>query len=170
MRLAALLLLPTFVAALAAATLLLFVLVRSDSPRHADVIVVLSGDRARLATGLRLFRAHVAPTLLISRDDRPWRDADLLCLRRGVRCFHAHPYSTEGEAETVERLGRRRRWRRIVVVTSRYHLRRARMLFERCTQRRPQVVAARTTFLDYVEVVPWEWGKLLYQLTVDRSC
>jgi hypothetical protein len=155
---------------LVAATVFLFVLVPSDSPRDADVIVVLSGDRARFTTGLRLFREHVAPTLLISRDSRPWREADALCGRRGVKCFRADPYSTQGEAETVERLARARGWKRVVVVTSRYHLRRARMLFDRCLDRRPQVVAARTTFLDYVEVVPWEWGKLLYQLTVYRSC
>ena len=164
------LLIAAIVGVLAAATLFLFVLVRSDSPRHADVIVVLSGDRARLETGLRLFHEHVAPTLLISRDSRPWRAVDALCGRRGIRCFHASPYSTEGEAQTVRRLARGRDWNRIVVVTSRYHLRRARMLFDRCLHRRPQVVAARTTFLDYVDVVPWEWGKLVYQLTLDRSC
>jgi hypothetical protein len=158
------------VCALVAATFALFVLVQSDSPRGADAIVVLSGDRARLTTGLRLFHADLAPTLLISRDSRPWKAADALCERRGIVCFRADPYSTEGEAETVERLGKGRNWRSIVVVTSRYHLRRARMLFERCTHRRPQVVAARTTPLDYVKVVPWEWGKLLYQLTIDRSC
>lgn len=156
--------------ALVAATLVLFVFVQSDSPQRADAIVVLSGDRARLTTGLRLFHEHVAPTLLISRDDRPWPEADALCGRQGIRCFRADPYSTQGEAETVARLERGRDWEEIVVVTSRYHLRRARMLFERCTHRRPQVVAAETTALDYVEVVPWEWGKLLYQLTVDRSC
>jgi hypothetical protein len=155
---------------LAAATLFLFVLVPSDSPRDADAIVVLSGDRARLTTGLRLFHEHVAPTLLISRDSRPWREVDALCRRGGVMCFRADPYSTQGEAETVERIARGRDWNRIVVVTSRYHVRRARMLFGRCLDHRPQVVAARTTLLDYVTVVPWEWGKLVYQLTVDRSC
>ena len=164
------LVLAAIVGLLVAASLFLFVLVPSDSPKDADAIVVLSGDRARLTTGLRLFREGVAPTLLISRDSRPWREVDALCGRDGITCFRADPYSTEGEAETVERLSREQGWNRLVVVTSRYHLRRARMLFERCLHRRPQVVAARTTFLDYLEVVPWEWGKLLYQLTVDRSC
>jgi uncharacterized SAM-binding protein YcdF (DUF218 family) len=164
------LVLAAVVGLLVAATLFLFVLVPSDTPKNADVIVVLSGDRARFTTGLRLFREGVAPTLLVSRDSRPWREVDALCGRDGVRCFHADPYSTEGEAETVERLSRDHDWNRIVVVTSRYHLRRARMLFERCLHRRPHVVAAQTTLLDYLGVVPWEWGKLLYQLTVDRSC
>jgi uncharacterized SAM-binding protein YcdF (DUF218 family) len=169
-RRAALLVLLALVCVLSAATLVLFVLVPSDEPRHADAIVVLSGDRARLTTGLRLYHAHVARTLLISRDGRPWKAVDALCGRRGIVCFRADPYSTEGEAETVVRLGRGHDWRELVVVTSRYHLRRARILFERCTHRKIDVVAARTTTLDYVEVVPWEWGKLLYQLTIDRSC
>ena len=151
-------------------TLYLFVLVRSDDPKHADAIVVLSGDRKRLATGVRLFTSGVAPTLVISRDGRPWREADALCAGRHVVCFQANPYSTEGEAHEVGRLGRKRGWMNIVVVSSRYHLRRARMLFDRCMGRRPQVVAAKTTVLNYLVDVPWEWGKLVYQLTLDRSC
>jgi hypothetical protein len=167
-RLLALLL--VVLAGIAALTAYLFVLAQSDDPKRADVIVVLSGDRARLATGLRLFHDSVAPTLAISRDGRVWPAADALCTRPHILCFRANPYSTEGEAQSIERLGRGRDWRTIVVVTSRYHLRRARMLFERCMDRSPEVVAARTTFLDYVQVVPWEWGKFVYQLTVDRSC
>jgi uncharacterized SAM-binding protein YcdF (DUF218 family) len=161
------------VAALAvfiALTLYLFVLVQSDDPKRADAIVVLSGDRKRLATGVRLFAQGVAPTLVISRDGRPWRETDALCAGPRVVCFQAKPYSTEGEAQEVGRLERKRGWGRIVIVTSRYHLRRARMLFERCTGSRPQAVAAKTTVLNYLVDIPWEWGKLVYQLTIDRSC
>ena len=158
------------VAVFFALTLYLFVLVQSDDPKHADAIVVLSGDRKRLATGVRLFTRGVAPTLVISRDGRRWREADALCAGQRVVCFQADPYSTEGEARTIGRLEREHNWKRLVVVTSRYHLRRARMLFDRCTGRRPQVVAAKTTIVNYLVDVPWEWGKLVYQLTVDRSC
>jgi uncharacterized SAM-binding protein YcdF (DUF218 family) len=165
--------LKVFVAALAVLiglTLYLFVLVQSDDPKHADAIVVLSGDRKRLATGVRLFTDGVARTLVISRDGRPWREADALCAGARVICFQADPYSTEGEAREVGRLERKHGWRHIVIVTSRYHLRRARMLFDRCTGRRPQVVAAKTTPLNYLVDIPWEWGKLVYQLMIDRSC
>ena len=101
-----------------AATLWLFVLVPSAHPRHDDAIVVLSGDRDRLDTGLRLLQEHVASTLILSRDPAPWPRANRLCSRSDFICIHAHPYSTQGEAETVRRLARRHGWLRIVVVTS----------------------------------------------------
>ena len=157
------------VAVLVALTLYLFVFVPSDHVTRADAIVVLSGDRKRVTTGLRLFHERVAPTLVISRDYRPWPAIDAVCAGPHVICVHVKPYSTRGEAEETGRLERRHDWKRIVVVTSRYHLRRARILFDRCGVR-PKVVAARTTLRDYVIDIPWEWGKLLYQLTVNRSC
>jgi hypothetical protein len=157
------------VAGVAALTLYLFVFVPSDHVTRADAIVVLSGDRKRVATALRLFHEHVAPTLVISRDYRDWPVIDAVCREPHVMCLHVSPYSTRGEAETTGRLERTHHWRRVVVVTSRYHLRRARMLFDRCGVR-PQVVAARTTLRDFVIDIPWEWGKLLYQLAINRSC
>jgi uncharacterized SAM-binding protein YcdF (DUF218 family) len=150
-------------------TLWLFVFVPSDHATKADAIVVLSGDRKRLDEGMRLFQEHVAPTLVISRDFHAWPAITTVCPEAHVLCIHADPYSTRGEAETTARLARRRHWSRIVVVTSRYHLRRARMLFDRCGLK-TKAVAATTTFSDYAVDVPWEWGKFLYQLTVQRSC
>ena len=152
-----------------ALTLYLFVFVRSDHAKRADAIVVLSGDRKRLATGLRLFRERVAPTLVISRDARAWPEADALCAGPHIVCFQANPYSTRGEARQIAHYERKRGWKRVVVVTSRYHLRRARMLFDRCGAR-PQMVASHTTFVDYAVDIPWEWSKLVYQLTRQRSC
>jgi DUF218 domain len=161
--------LAALVALLVALTLYLFVFVPNDHVTRADAIVVLSGDRKRVATGLRLFHEHVAPTLVVSRDYRAWPELDAICARPRVMCLHVTPYSTRGEAGATGRLERRHGWKRVIVVTSRYHLRRARMLFDRCGVR-PQVVAARTTLRDFVIDIPWEWGKLLYQLTINRSC
>lgn len=149
----------------------------TGAPAHADVVVVLSGGRERLPPAMALIRRHVAPVLAISSVGRtnPWPLGHRLC-KAGryagaqVLCFDARPYSTEGEARTFGRLARARRWTRIVVVTSRFHITRAHMLFRRCYHGGLRFVG-----VDY----PWwklpaEWvsetGKLIVQLTVQRDC
>jgi uncharacterized SAM-binding protein YcdF (DUF218 family) len=157
------------------ATAVLFVWPREDEPERADAVVVLSGARrARLAKGLELVRAGVAPTLVISDGRaRGWSDGNRLCegdVRFEVVCFRPRPYSTHGEANDVARLARTQRWRTLVVVTSRYHVTRSRLLFARCTDADISAVAAETAPLATAMNLPFEWGKLLYQLTVERDC
>ena len=83
---------------------------------------------------------------------------------------HANPYSTRGEAENVARMARAHGWRSLVVVTSRYHIRRAKLLFERCFPGRVQTVAAPFSLTELPSVLPSEWAKLMYALTVARDC
>jgi uncharacterized SAM-binding protein YcdF (DUF218 family) len=159
----------------AAASAVLFVFPREDDPRSADAVVVLSGSRDRLPTGLELVRKGVAPVLILSDGAVPgWPEANRLCARggRGFRtiCFHAEPYSTRGEARFVARLMQRRGWRHVVVVTSRYHVFRARMDFRRCVDGDVDGVGAGTSAVQWVEGVAQEWPKLAYALTVARSC
>jgi uncharacterized SAM-binding protein YcdF (DUF218 family) len=170
----ALLALAGLVAAWLVASLVLFVWSpwASSAPAHADVVVVLSGDRKRLAPALTLFRRGVAPTLAISSVSRTrhWTQALRLCREPHVVCFDASPYSTQGEARAVARLARERGWSSIVVVTSRFHVTRARMLFRRCYHGPLSVVPVGSTWWR----LPMEWasetGKLLVQLTVQRGC
>lgn len=158
-----------------AATAVLFVWPREDEPRRADAVVVLSGARkTRLAKGLDLVRAGVAPTLVISDGRAPgWVDGNRLCGGRAsfeVVCFRPRPYSTHGEANDIARLARRHGWRSLVVVTSRYHVTRARMLFRRCTEAEVSGAAASTSPAAMAMNLPFEWGKFLWQLTVERDC
>jgi uncharacterized SAM-binding protein YcdF (DUF218 family) len=76
----------------------------------------------------------------------------------------------QGEAEAVGRLARARGWRQIVVVTSRYHVRRAAMLFRRCTDARLDVVPVHAPFYAYFLNVPLEWAKFAVQVTTRRGC
>jgi len=154
----------------------LFVWPRENDPGKADAVVVLSGARdPRLAKGLELMRSKVAPTLVIS-DGRAkgWAQGNRLCKTSGstfdVVCFRPKPYSTQGEAESVARLAQRQGWRAVVVVTSRYHVTRSRLLFRRCTDAAVRGVAADTSVWALARNLPFEWGKLAYQLTVDRDC
>lgn len=172
--------LAALVAAWLVACALLFVWPRADgAPARADVVVVLSGGlNARLNPALALVRKGVAPTLAVSGafGHGRWRKAQRLCRglptppRFRVLCFEPHPYSTRGEARAVAALARAHGWRRVVVVTSTYHVTRARMLFRRCYRSRLWVVGSRSPWWR----LPAEWvsetGKLLVQLTVERGC
>jgi uncharacterized SAM-binding protein YcdF (DUF218 family) len=147
------------------------------TPAHANAVVVLSGDHRRLPPALELIRRKVAPVLAISsvQDTPKWRAARALCaagryLGARVVCFRAVPYSTRGEARAVARLARERGWSSVVVVTSRFHVTRARILFRRCYHGGLAFVGAPSTWWR----LPAEWAsetaKLAVQLTVERSC
>jgi uncharacterized SAM-binding protein YcdF (DUF218 family) len=175
----ALLVLGALVAAWLVACAVLFVWppAETGAPPHADAVVVLSGDHHRLPPALALIRRGVAPVLAISSISHTpkWKAAIALC-RAGryagarVVCFEANPYSTQGEAEAVGRLARRDGWHSIVVVSSTFHLTRAKLLFRRCYAGRLSLVGSPVAWWR----VPGEWasetGKLLVQLTVERGC
>ena len=164
-----------------AATVYLFVFPHMDRVTHADAVVVLSGGRTdRLPKGLKLVQelevkqGGVAPTLVIS-DGRAqgYPQANVLC-RGGqsfrVVCFRPDPYSTRGEAEGVARLARKHHWRSLIVVTSRYHVFRSRMLFKRCFKGSLAVVGSEPSLKNLLNGAIQEWPKLIYEETLVRSC
>jgi uncharacterized SAM-binding protein YcdF (DUF218 family) len=145
-----------------------------DSPRHADAVVVLAGDHLRLGKALELMTRHVAPTLVISDGLAPgWRDANRLCHRAArfrVVCFRPDPYSTRGEARAVAGMAAARHWRSVLVVTSTYHVTRARLLFDRCVGARVRVTGSTYRRSLIPLEVFLEPAKLAYALVVARSC
>jgi hypothetical protein len=148
-------------------------------PAHADAVVVLSGGRnSRLDPALKLMASGIAPVLAISspfRDPR-WTTAIRLCDGKTphpgfkVICFQAVPYSTRGEAETVARLARHDGWHRLVVVTSTYHVTRARMLFRRCYHEKLWTVGTSSPTLRLPEEWASETAKLVVQTVFERGC
>jgi uncharacterized SAM-binding protein YcdF (DUF218 family) len=165
------------VAAWIGASLYLFVWHPTDRPVPADAVVVLSGGgNYRLDPALALMRRHVAPLLVISGAglDPRYKKARALCAHgaRGFRifCFDPKPYSTRGEAEEIARLAKARGWKQVDVVTSRYHVFRARMIIRRCYHGGLAMIGAHYKLTHLLPEVLTEWGKLLYQLTVQRSC
>jgi hypothetical protein len=150
----------------------LFVWPREDSVTRADAVVVLGGDAdRRIPHGLDLVRDHVASRLLLSSEPgRKWARWRRLCGRPRVDCFPADPYSTRGEAEAVSRLANRRGLRSVVVVTSRYHVLRSRLLFQRCFDGRLSVVGADYDRRWLPLILPMETGKLAWALTGHRGC
>ncbi len=161
--------------AFVAATVHFFVLPHLDKVTRADAVVVLSGGKTdRLPKGLGLVQQGVAPTLVISDGlAKDYTQANALCRNKQpfkVICFKPDPYSTRGEAEGVARLAKQHHWRSIVVVTSRYHVFRARILFKRCFKGHLAVVGSWPSLTNYVVGSLQEWPKLIYEETLLRSC
>jgi uncharacterized SAM-binding protein YcdF (DUF218 family) len=150
----------------------------SAPPPKADVVVVLSGGLdSRLDPALALMRRRTAPILAISSAfvGGNWKKAERLCrgeipTRYQVLCFTAKPYSTQGEARAVAALAREQGWKRVVVVTSTFHVTRARILFHRCYRGKLWMVGTRSAWWRLPEEWANETGKLAVQLAVQRGC
>lgn len=115
-----------------------------DPLERADAILVLGndnfyGDRASRAT--ELFRQGLAPAVVASgKRLRPGADEASLVehdlMERGVPkesiVRYAHDAeSTREEAEGLLKIVTARNWKSVIVVTSNYHTRRARYIFEK---------------------------------------
>lgn len=146
-------------------------------PRRADAVVVLAGSEARLPVALSLVRRGVAPTLVVSSDSKQDDPARYrLCAGPPPKayrllCRRASPFSTRGEARMVVGLARSRGWRSIVVVSSRYHLLRAHLLFRRCTTAKLTMRGTDDdSWTSKALSVPLEWIKLARAETLQRDC
>jgi uncharacterized SAM-binding protein YcdF (DUF218 family) len=159
-----------------AATARLFVWPSTNDARRADAVVVLDGGSGeRLDKARALMARGIAPTLAISTGrDLDVGEAGDLCTEPQqfeVVCFSPRPDSTRGEARALATFARRNRWNEVVLVTSTYHVTRARILVERCFAGRVDVVAASPPRrpLHWVAAVVHEWAGML-ETTIRRGC
>ncbi len=115
-------------------------LVDSEPPQQADLILVLGGDfwGPRALTGAELARQRYAPVALFSGPpyrDRPEGELAVDSLvskgypRELFRVFAHHASSTIAEANALRGELARRHVRRVLLVTSSYHSRRAAIVF-----------------------------------------
>jgi uncharacterized SAM-binding protein YcdF (DUF218 family) len=153
----------------------LFLFPQEDHPTKADAVIVLSGDRhQRFDRALQLMRAGVSKTLVVSGwPDELYPQARRYCAHPSayrVICFWPKPFSTRGEAREIETLARRYGWKRVVVVSSTYHLFRARMLIERCYHGKLDMVGAPFPGWRIPLVLVEETAKLAVALTARRGC
>ena len=164
-------------AALFAATASWIVWPNTDGPGEADAIVALAGAPERLPAALALMQQGKAPLLLVSLGSGPG-NADRYKACDGdyafeVVCFVPDPDRTKGEAEEATRIAEERGLKRLLVVTSRYHAIRARMLFRRCFDGDVRVDGVRPDTpggLPGLGNLIHEWGAYVYGLTLARSC
>jgi len=90
--------------------------------------------------------------------------------RTGALCFRAVPYSTRGEARAIARLATAHGWRMVDVVTSQFHVFRARILIRRCYHGGLRMVGAPEPVWRLPYDAAKETVKLVYQEVVARGC
>lgn len=145
----------------------------------ADAVVVLAGTRVeRSLEGVELYREKAAPRILLSsgriepaeqalrqRGLKFPREVDVLkdvMIQLGVpaSAIEAFPDSvdnTAAEAAITRDIVLKRGWRRLIVVTSKYHTRRARYAFERAFSGTGVQIQVQGTRFDTAR--PNEWWK-----------
>ncbi|MCZ8379281.1 YdcF family protein [Mycobacterium sp. CPCC 205372] len=109
-----------------------------DPLRQVDAIVVLGGEHdGREKYALSLAEGGLADTVVLS-NPYPKDDATMstACrddrLRIEVICVRPDPPTTRGEAIFTHDLAVQRRWHHVTVVTWRFHIPRARLVFAQC--------------------------------------
>jgi uncharacterized SAM-binding protein YcdF (DUF218 family) len=135
-----------------------------DGLQRADAIVVLGGEHdGREDYGIGLARDGWASTVVLSN---PYPADDTImkrvCTPPGggieVLCERPDPVTTRGEAEFMHRLAAERSWHKIIVVTWRYHMPRAKWIFSQCFSREPNAVVMQAVPRRYDFSVPhWEF-------------
>lgn len=166
-----------------------------DPLQRADAILMLGGARAeRCLEAYELYKAGYAPVIVLS----PGRleQAEVLLRDRGVRLppevdlqrdvlrqlgvpidrtltLPVSVDNTAQEAEVLHDLTRARGWRRVIVVTSKYHTRRSRFGFRREFAGSGTEIIVRSSRFDPSDPAHWwraradvryvleEWGKLV---------
>ena len=175
-----LLLLISAIAVFSVATYQLFIDPQIDPVRRSDAVVVIAGGPLRLKKGIELVKQGIAPLLIVSNPRGGWaykEEAPHLCDGHGTRrpfeliCFHPNPESTQGEARAVQRIAATRHLRSVIVVTSYFHVSRARIEMSRCFHGRLAVIG--TPLNNPAKEPFWialEWPKLIYAETLNRGC
>jgi uncharacterized SAM-binding protein YcdF (DUF218 family) len=149
-----------------------------DAYDKADALIILGDDNFyadRATRGAQLFREGKAPVIVASgRRLRPNAGiAELMehdLVERGVprdrivRFAHDADGTLE-EAQALTRLARERKWHSVIVVTSNFHTRRARYIFQRVFPKGLEVHVASAQDGDFDPEHWWEKRKSIKELT-----
>jgi uncharacterized SAM-binding protein YcdF (DUF218 family) len=177
---------------------------REDPLQKVDAIFILGGSRLeRPLEALDLYREGYSPIVILSPGRQP-EPAERLVRTRGIVIptdaelardaliklgipaaaimpTNGYVDNTAGEANLLRAMVRAHGWRRIMIVTSKYHTRRARFAFSRGLEGTGASAVVRATRYDESDPAHWwrsrpdvrfvlsEWQKLiLYRLGLDE--
>jgi uncharacterized SAM-binding protein YcdF (DUF218 family) len=136
---------------------------------HVDAVVVLGGEHdGREDYGLTLANKGIASTVVLSN---PYPAADSVMRRvcagrRGaveIICPRPEPSTTRGEAMMTRRLAVERHWTKILVLSWRYHLPRAGLVFRQCLSGLDATTTVKAVPRQYIVPI-WYWEYIfLYQ-------
>jgi uncharacterized SAM-binding protein YcdF (DUF218 family) len=147
-----------------------------EVPSSDAIVVFVGGKGERLEVVHQLLDAGVAPNVVIPNGLGPgWYEGNQLCLeetRAEVFCPALPDGDTRSEARLIGRIATENSWQRLVVVTSDYHLERARLRLSRCFDGEVEAVAADSDLGGGERM-----GKLIHELfghvearVVERGC
>jgi len=151
-------------------------LVAEDPLQKADAIIVLGGTRfERPLEGVDLFKSGYAPRVYVVRQIHDWGEVELLS--RGVPYLREVDIqidmmtklgvprdaieilepanSTAQEADYVLEVATEQRWSRLIIVTSKQHTRRARLVMNRRMRDTGISVIVRASRYDREDVEHW---------------
>jgi uncharacterized SAM-binding protein YcdF (DUF218 family) len=160
-----------FAAVVATAGAVAALIPRDDTVVSPDAVVVLGGaGRERAELGIKLHELHDVPLVLSSSASFFAEELGQAC--PPATCVVTDPETTIGEAREISRMADERGWERIVVVTTRFHTARARILFRQCLGERVSVVGAEEPGGARVDRGRWvrELGGIVVGSTLDRAC
>jgi uncharacterized SAM-binding protein YcdF (DUF218 family) len=153
-------------------------LVAEDPLQPADAIIVLGGTMyERQMEAVDLFKAGMAPRIYLFREVVDWGERELidrgipylravdvqidamvrLGVPRGAIAILDQAGSTAQEADFVHELVTAQRFSRVVIVTSKQHTRRARLVMRRRMADTPATVIVRASRHDRTDADRW-WG------------
>lgn len=126
----------------------LYMFPQEDEPIRADVIFVLGPPDERVGYAKELMLEGYAHTLAVSVPlDRLGRfDSDICDAPASYRiiCFYPEPFTTQGEARALRQLSQENEWHSANVLTTQFHLSRARYIVEQCFGPNLRMVAFHT--------------------------
>lgn len=111
---------------------------RVDPPSRVDAIIVLGGQHdGREIYGIELARQGFSGNVVLSdpyssSDKKMQGFCSIKDARFIVTCVRPSPGTTRGEAIFTRELAERFGWRKVLVISWRYHLPRARHVFAQC--------------------------------------